>query len=429
MQHSCQDHAHDPQAGDAGRRDLVHGTALTAAALFAAPLLLSRRAQARPATGARDVLVHVFLRGASDGLALVPPYGDAEYYLRRPTLAIPPPGQLNGALPLGGTSLFGLAPAAAPLLTPYNAGHLLIAHATGLVDPSRSHFDAQRFMELGTTGQHALTTSTGWIGRLLQTSTPAGNGLLRGIALADGLPVSFQGGPGALPIKDPDNFLIPGQASTATQRRLRLANMYAADVEPLSSAAEATFETIDLLAGIDFVGYAPAGGAVYPNSNFGRQLKTTAALIKAGLGLEVISLDYGGWDLHNQLGPITGAMATKMDDLARGLEAFYKDLLPNELRRVTVVVLSEFGRRAFENASGGTDHGHGNALLVMGYGVNGGRVLANWPGLGTPQLDNGDLAITIDHRDILAEIAFKRLGNPNLATIFPNYTPTFRGVV
>jgi uncharacterized protein (DUF1501 family) len=427
MKHECT-HDRAPDASvDLSRRSLLGGSALATAAMLTAPAILSSRSRALGGGPTRDVLVHIYLRGGADGMTLVPPYGDAQYYQRRPTLSVPPPGGLNGAVPLPGNSFFGLAPSASDLVGPYQAGQLLIVHATGLVDPSRSHFDAQKYMELGTTGQFANSISTGWIGRHLQSSAPVGNGLLRAIALQDGLPRSFSGGPAALPIRDPDAFVIPGSASTATSRRARLTAMYASEGPPLGPAGMATFATIDLLNAINFTGYVPANGAVYPTSTFGTQLKTTATLIKANIDLEVVSIDVGGWDLHNQLGPLVGTMANKMDDLARALNAFYTDL-GTAMDSVVVVVLSEFGRRAYENSSGGIDHGHGNCMLALGGHIAGGQVIANWPGLATNQLDNGDLAITIDHRDVLAEIVLTRLGNPNLSTVFPNFTPTFRNV-
>lgn len=425
MKHECT-HEHAPQP-ELSRRSLLGGSALATAALIGAPAILSKRARAAIGGPTRDVLVHIYLRGGADGMTIVPPYGDPQYYLRRPTLSVPQPGQLNGAVVLPGSTLFGLAPTAAPLLTPYTASKLLVVHATGLVDPSRSHFDAQKYMELGTTSSFAGTINTGWIGRHLQSTAPVGNGLLRAIALQDGLPRAFNGGPASLPIRDPDAFVIPGQASTAVARRARLTAMYASEGPPLGPAANATFATIDLLNTINFTGYVPANGAVYPTSTFGTQLKTTATMIKANIDLEVVSIDVNGWDLHNQLGPLIGTMATKMDDLARALTAFYLDLGAT-MDSVTVVVMSEFGRRAYENSSGGIDHGHGNCMFVMGGHIAGGQVLANWPGLALNQLDQGDLAITIDHRDILAEIVLNRLGNPNLGTVFPNYTPTIRNI-
>ncbi len=425
MKHECT-HEHAPQP-ELSRRSLLGSSALATAALIGAPAILSKRARAAVGGPTRDVLVHIYLRGGADGMTIVPPYGDPQYYLRRPTLSVPQPGQLNGAVLLPGNNFFGLAPSAAPLLTPYTANKLLVVHATGLVDPSRSHFDAQKYMELGTTSSFASTISTGWIGRHLQSTAPVGNGLLRAIALQDGLPRAFNGGPASLPIRDPDAFVIPGQASTAVARRARLTAMYSSEGPPLGPAANATFATIDLLNTINFTGYVPANGAVYPSSTFGTQLKTTATMIKANIDLEVVSIDVNGWDLHNQLGPLIGTMATKMDDLARALTAFHLDLGAT-MDSVTVVVMSEFGRRAYENSSGGIDHGHGNCMFVMGGHIAGGQVLANWPGLALNQLDQGDLAITIDHRDILAEIVLTRLGNPNLGTVFPNYTPTIRNI-
>lgn len=426
MKHDCnRDHDQDGLS----RREFVGGSALAGAALITAPAWMPRVSFARGGGGVpRDVLVHVYLRGGADGLVMVPPYGDPQYYLRRPTLSIPQPGQPNGAIALPGNALFGLAPSAAPLLGAYQAGKLLIVHATGLVDPSRSHFDAQKYMERGTTSAFASQVTTGWIARHLSSTAPVGAGLLRGISMTDGLPASLGGAPATLPIKDPDGFDLQGQLSTKAARRARITNMYAGEPAPLGPASTATFATVDLLNMVNFTGYVPANGAVYPTSSFGNQLKWTATMIKAGIGLEVVSIDIGGWDLHAQLGPLTGTMATKTADLANALNAFYLDLSTSHLDQVTLVVMSEFGRRAGENASNGADHGHGNCMFVMGGHIAGGQVLANWPGLATNQLDNGDLAITIDHRDVLAEIVLQRLGNVNLGTVFPNYTPTIRGI-
>lgn len=417
---------------DSARRGLLRGSGVAAAAMIAAPLLLTRKAGALPSGPTRDVLVFIFLRGGADGLTIVPPYGDPEYYLRRPTLAIPQPGQTNGAVPLPGSAFFGLAPAALPLLGPYTDGKLAIVHATGLVDPSRSHFDAQLFMELGTNVPSLAGRRVGWLARHLQTSAPVASEYVRGIALLEGLPRSLVGAPGAFATVDPASFTLPGQAATLGERRQRVSAMFAPDDRTMHGAAHTTLEAADRLGAVDFAGYVPANGAVYPTTALGGQLKATAAMINAGVGLEVYSIDYDrapGWDFHANLGPITGKLATKLSDLSRSLAAFYTDLKTGALANVTVVCISEFGRRAYENASAGTDHGHGGIMLVMGGQVNGGQVFANWPGLALPQLDDGDLAITMDHRDVLAEILVKRLGNPNLGIVLPNYTPTFHGIV
>jgi len=220
---------------------------------------------------------------------------------------------------------------------------------------------------------------------------------------------------------------MPGSQSTAAARRQALSNAYAATAEPLASAAVNTFATIDLLAQIDFAGYQPANGAVYPDTAFGRGLESTAAMIKADVDLECVEVDIGGWDLHNALGPTVGSMAARLDDLTRSLAAFERDL-GSVLDRVTLVAISEFGRRAAENASAGADHGHGGVMLVLGGHVAGGQVLTQWPGLAIPNLDQGDLAVTIDYRDIVAEVLTDRMGSTSLATVFPNYAPTFRGI-
>jgi uncharacterized protein (DUF1501 family) len=188
---------------------------------------------------------------------------------------------------------------------------------------------------------------------------------------------------------------------------------------------------MDLLATIDFANYVPSNGVVYPTSAFGSKLESAAALIKAGIGVELVEADLGGWDHHDQLGPVVGQMANLMGDLASSIAAFERDLSDGQgsIERTTLVVMSEFGRRAAENGSAGTDHGHGNCMLVLGGGVNGGKVLTNWPTLAAAALDNGDLAITIDYRDILAEILSVRLSCTSLGSVFPGFTPTVRGIV
>lgn len=404
------------------RRRFLGRTALGAAATLTAPAWLPRVSLAGTAGSGRDTLVVIFLRGGADGLTLCVPYGDAELYVRRPVLGIRPPGNPNGATDLDG--FFGLAPASVPVLPAFQAGHLAFVHATGLSDPSRSHFDMQRWMELGVTGATSGGVFTGWVGRYLQTIPPAGSGLLRGLGIGAALPKSFSGGPACVPVPDPDAFVLPGAAGTATARRNALTAMYQGEPEPLGPAALDTFATIDLLATIDFANYVPYGGAVYPATTFGEALKSAAALIKANIGIEAIEADLGGWDLHSALGPINGTMATRMDELTRGLAALHADLddPAATLDRTTVVAMSEFGRRAGENASAGADHGHGNCLIVMGGNVNGGQVIANWPGLATANLDNGDLAITVDYRDILAEILEDRMACTSLGTVFPSYT-------
>ncbi|MGD2110095.1 MAG: DUF1501 domain-containing protein [Phycisphaerae bacterium] len=375
----------------------------------------------------RDVLVLIFLRGGMDGLTTVVPHGDTNYYTPglRPTLSIPPPGEPGGAVDLDG--FFGLAPAMGPLFPAYDNGDLLVVHATGSPDPTRSHFDAFQYMEYGIPLQ-PLATFTGWLARHLQVTAPASAGPLRGIALSDLMPRTLSGAPETLPIPDPANFQFPGRQATAAERQAALQAAYAAASEPLSSAATNTIDTIDLLAGIDFDNYAPEHGAVYPNTAFGQALESVAALIKAEVGVEVAMVERTGWDTHSQQ---AGAMQLLMTDLADSAAAFHTDM-QDLLGGITLVAMSEFGRRADENGSAGCDHGHGNCMFVMGGNIAGGQVLADWTNdalLHPDLLYQGDsLQVTIDYRDILAEILENRLENTDLATVFPNHAPTFHGV-
>ncbi len=406
------------------RQVLAGSSALTAAAL------LGSRAKASPrvffgsrAGQQRDVFVQIFLRGAMDGLTTVVPYGDPELYLARPNLAVAPPGQTNGAIDLDG--FFGLAPAAAPLLTPYGNGHLAFVHASGSTDPTRSHFDGFARMEFGDPNLPPGTVNDGWIARYLIQTALMATGELRGVQAGDILPFTLSGAPKVLPIPDFANFKFPGQH--AQQRSDILNQSYSTRPAPVGPAALNTFTSISLMGTIDFAGYVPGGGAQYPNTQLGVQLRDTAALIKADVGVEVVTVDVQGWDLHADLGPLQGEMANLLDYLSKAIEAFYLDLGPT-IDRVILVVISEFGRHVEENSSLGTDHGHGNAMMVMGGHINGGQVMTNWPGLAPSQLDFGDLAITIDYRDILGEILQVRLGASDLSAIFPQHTFTTYGI-
>ncbi|HEV7668351.1 MAG TPA: DUF1501 domain-containing protein [Thermoanaerobaculia bacterium] len=382
--------------------------------------------------GSRDVLVSIFLRGGADGLTLVVPHGEDAYYDLRPTLAIPRPGDgPHSAIDLDG--FFGLPRAMVALKEAYDDGALLLVHATGLPDPTRSHFSAMYFMEVGRPSPPS-SLFTGWLGRHLATTPAALAGApLRAIGLGYGLPRSLVGGPQTVPVRDLSDVGLAGDEALAPGRRRALDAMYAAATDSLLKAsASNTTRTIDLLQRIDFSGYHPAGGAEYPDDEFGNAIKSTAALIKAQVGVEAATIDLGGWDSHEEMGAIDGDLAVLMTSLSRGLAAFHKDLFTSGFDRVVVTVQSEFGRNASENASRGADHGHGGAMIVLGGQVAGGRVLADWPGLAPEQLyEEQDLQITIDYRDVLAEILEKRLGNTDLAAVFPDpsYTPSFKGVI
>lgn len=439
-----------PEFLSLSRRRFMQASAGAAAAVAAAGWLPRVSLAKDFRSGQRDVVVVVYLRGAADVLTMVPPYSDANYQAARPTLKVNAPDDSGAAANTRAVALanavsngtaFGLAPALAPLLPAYNDGKLLIVHATGSTNSTRSHFDAQRYMEIGKPGDDALFT--GWLGRhLLSVSPPMNaNGYLRAIGIADGLQRALVGGPLALPIPDPTSYTLSGTSSTIAARKQALADMYAVVGDPVRAAAQTSINTIDLLASIGFASYVPSGGAVYPssgtNSGVGKSLRATAALIRANIGLEAVAIDSSSWDFHTNLSPFggTNTMYAYMDALARAMAAFYTDLTTAPgAPGFTLVVMSEFGRRLAQNGtlgSGqeGTDHGHGTAMFVMGPSVVGGRVMTSWPGLGANQLFQGiDLQVTIDYRHVLAEIVQKRLGNADLASVFPGFTPQFQGV-
>jgi len=398
------------------RRAFLGGAAtLTGATVFGAPAL------GAPRTTGKPVLIQVFLRGGMDGLTTVVPYGDADLYALRPTLAIPPPGSVDGALDLDG--FFGLAPAAAPLLTPYGDGRLAIVHASGLAVPTRSHFEAYTDME---SGDPSGGLRTGWLSRYLIEVAGLSTSPVRAIGIEPRLPLTLLGAPNALAIPNLARFRFPGVLDTSLIRQAIISDTYSRASAPVGAAALDTIAALNL-GGIDFGAYVPENGAQYPTTVLGRQMRHTAALIKGNIGVEAVTMDFGGFDLHALLGPIHGAMAALLDELTRALEAFYLDML-GHLDDYVLVCVSEFGRRAFENASEGVDHGHGNALFVMGGRVNGGQVIANWPGLSPDVLADGDVAITIDYRDVLGEIVQELLGIADLAPIFPQHTLIKHGV-
>jgi uncharacterized protein (DUF1501 family) len=377
----------------------------------------------------RDILVCIFLRGGADGLNVVVPFGDDDYHRSRPSLAIPQPGSgRRAALDLDG--FFGFHPSLAPLKELYEDGLLAAVHATGSPDKTHSHFDAMDFMERGTPGSKAV--STGWIGRHLATLDTGNPSPFRAVGVGSLLPASLRGPVPATALRSIAGFHLqglPGQEAETARFQARLASLHAGDAW-LDLQARQTLEAIATLAAADPGSRGPANGARYPDSDFGRALRQTAQLIKADLGLEVACVDMGDWDTHAQQGRTTGPMADLLADLAAGLTAFVTDLA-NRMGRITVVTMSEFGRRVRPNGSGGTDHGHGNFMFLLGGGVRGGRIYGDWPGLAADQLVGpGDLAITTDYRTVLAEILERRLLNPRIDEVFPRFSsPGHLGLV
>jgi uncharacterized protein (DUF1501 family) len=383
------------------------------------------------ATGAPgDILICVFLRGGTDGLSLVPPYFEgADYYDGRPTIAIPEPGAGPfTAIDLDGS--FGFHPGLAPLKPFYDAGSLAVVHGAGLVEANRSHFDAQRYFEQGVPNDK--TIGTGWLGRHLSSTGPGSGSVFRGIALSDHVQAALRGELPALAVSSLENigFHGPKNKDDEDLALALLQQFYLGQpVGLLHDQAQLLFETIAILRQLAEAGYTPAAGAVYPDDGFGYGLRQIAQLVKADLGLEAACIDLGGWDTHETQGVRDGQFAGLAASLGAGLAAFATDL-GDRMQNVTIVTMSEFGRTTRENGSAGTDHGHGNAMLLLGGGVIGGHVYSRWPGMSEGELDSeGDLVVTIDYRDVFAEILQYRLLNPALSQVLPNFVPTPLGAL
>ncbi len=424
---SCQEYSRLSRRNFLG----LAGGALAAAAV---PAWLPRVVLAQDHSSSRDVIVSIFLRGGVDGLTMCVPFGESAYYNLRPNLAIPAPDSSAAEKALDLDGFFGLPPAMQPLAEAFEDDQLLLVHACGISNnPTRSHFEAMKFMEVGMLNPSS-DLFTGWLGRHLRVTAPTvRDAVLRAAAMGVGLPRTLVGAPKALALGEmPAEFgYNAGRPETLTRRTDALRGMYEFASASLKTASQTTFQTIDLLQQIDFESYVPAGEASYPEGEFGNALRSAAALIKAEVGVEAISVDIGGWDTHEQQGPLAGFMSQLMSGFASGLAAFHKDLASDNFDQVTLVAVSEFGRNAFENGSAGTDHGHGGLMLALGSGIRGGQVLTDWPGLEREQLfEAQDVKITTDYRDILTEILDKRAGNKDFRSVFPDpsYTPRDYGI-
>jgi uncharacterized protein (DUF1501 family) len=428
-----EEHAEDTGCSEyqhLSRRQFMATSAQLSAAAAIFPAWLPRITLADHYSSTRDVMVSVFMRGGTDGLAMVIPHTDPRYYALRPTIATPAPDSQSQNKAIALDNVFAFPPAMQGLLPAYLNNDLLVLHAVGqLTNTSRSHFDAQRYMEVGKPVDPDLTS--GWLGRHLASVPPVkSDSKLRGIGIGSGLAKSLVGGPKTLPIADPANYSIGGSSSTRAARTAMLQGNFGNTVDPLKSAALDAIGTMELLSTLNVNGYTPANGVTYPNTSFGRALRAIAVLIKSDIGLEAASIDIGGWDTHATQDPNAGQMFNLMLQFSTALGAFWADVIATSYP-VTAVAVSEFGRNARENGSGGTDHGRATAMFAMGQQIAGGRVLtAGWPGLAENQLENRqDLRVTMDYRDVLAEIVQKRLENSNLGFVFPGFTPAFRGVV
>jgi uncharacterized protein (DUF1501 family) len=384
--------------------------------------LLSGAASRGAARG--KTLICLFQRGAADALNVVVPFGEAAYYRMRPNIAIPRPGAAGvaGAIDLDG--FFGLHPALASMKPLWDMGILAPVHAVGSPSSTRSHFDAQDYMETGTPDQKG--TRDGWLNRYLalQGTCEAGcthgakSSPFRAVAMTQQTPRMLEGPAPTIAMNSLDEFSVRA-AGPAADRLEALYRTGTADV--VHAAGGEMFEAVKILKAANPQKYLPQNGATYPNSQFGQRLRQIAQLIKADVGLEVAFADVGGWDTHVNQGASTGQLAQRLDDFARSVAALVTDL-GDRMADVTIMTMSEFGRTARQNGNGGTDHGHASALFVIGGDVKGRKVHGRWPGLESEQLYEGrDLALTTDFRSVFSEVAAKQLGAKRLDTLFPGY--------
>ena len=414
------------------RRIFVRSGALALVTLGLSPRFLRRTAFAsgllRAARG--KTLICLFQRGAADALNVVVPHGERAYYSLRPTIGIAQPSAraVGAAIDLDG--FFGLHPALAPLKPYWDRGMLAAVHAVGSPSSTRSHFDAQDYMETAT--PDVKGTRDGWLNRYLASNAraascagcavdPEGHGPspFRAVSLTQQTPRILEGPAPTVEMNEIEEFSIRAGGGTAEQRLEALYRTGSADL--IHASGSEMFEAMRLLRAANPRQYAPSNGASYPRSQFGQRLLQIAQLIKAGVGLEVAFADVGGWDTHVNQGGATGQLANRLGDFARSIDALVTDL-GDRMDDVVILTMSEFGRMARENGNRGTDHGHAGALFVLGGSVKGGKIYGRWPGLEREQLYEGrDLALTTDFRAVFAEVVSRHLGAAKLDTIFPGF--------
>jgi uncharacterized protein (DUF1501 family) len=404
------------------RRYFMKQGGIAMVGLSTMPAFLQRAIAATPSSGKKQLVV-LFQRGAADGLNIVVPFGEQNYYRMRPSIAIPEPrsGKSDCAVDLDG--FFGLHPSLAQLAPLFRKNELAIVHAAGSPDPTRSHFDAQDFMESGTPGLKA--TEDGWLNRALETIPVSEEKVspFRAVAMGASLPRMLRGAAPAIALPDVKQFKVMAQNSTQGQvAEGGFEAMYAQTVDhALRGTGTETFEAIDMLRKADPGKYQPENGADYGKNRLGQSLQQIGQILKADIGTEVLFVDCGGWDNHVNEGGAQGQLANLLKDLGQGMAAFRQDM-GDRMENIVLVTMSEFGRTAKENGNRGTDHGHANCMFVMGGDVKGGKVYGRWPGLGEGQLNEGrDLALTTDFRSVLGEILHKHNGVKDLAPVFPGF--------
>jgi len=402
------------------RRVFVKSGALALVTMGLSPSFLRRMAYGMELKNVPrgKTLVCLFQRGAADGLNVVVPHGEQAYYDMRPTIAVARPGQAAGAIDLDG--FFGLHPSLAPLKPLWDQKLLAPIHAVGSPSTSRSHFDAQDFMETGT--PDVKGTPDGWLNRLLAvegTCQQCQAEPFRAVAMTAQTPRILEGPAETIAMSSLGEFSVRATGSEA-QRLEALYRTGSADL--VHGTGQEMFDAVKLLKSANPQQYAPRNNAVYPKTQFGQRLMQIAQLIKSNVGLEVAFADVGGWDTHVNQGNGTGQLAGRLDDFAKSLAAFTQDM-GDQMNDVLVLTMSEFGRTARENGNRGTDHGHATAFFALGGGVKGGKVYGKWPGLAPEQLNEGrDLKLTTDFRTVFSEVAVKHLGASRVEKIFPGYT-------
>ncbi len=397
------------------RRFFLHKGALAIAGTAAIPSFLVRSVLAETDAAPGRRLVVIFQRGAADGLNIVVPYREKNYYAMRPSIAIPQ----NQVLDLDG--FFGLHPSLASFKPLYDHGQLAIVHAAGSPDMSRSHFDAQDYMESGTPG--IKSTQDGWLNRALQAEDlrrREQRTAFRALALGSEVPLTLAGKIPTIALNNLNSFSVGGRGPAPSPAASAFEAMYGHSGDHIFHAAgDETFEAVKMLRAANPAQYTPGPGVEYPNSDFGNNMRQIAQLLKANLGVEAAFTDVSGWDTHHDQGSVNGQLSNRLRDFSDSIAAFWRDL-GDSAENVTLVTMSEFGRTARENGTGGTDHGHANAMFILGDDVKGGKVYGRWPGLNNEQLNEGrDLALTTDYRQVLGEVVGKTLGATNLDLVFP----------
>ena len=398
------------------RRTLLKAGGCALVAYAGAPRFLLRAAQAAEASG--KVLVAVFQRGAVDGLSMIMPYGDGGYAGVRPSIGLQPPKRNDTERAIDLDGFFALHPSLAPLTPLWDSRALAVVHACGSPDTTRSHFDAQDYMESGTPG--VKSTSDGWLARAIggkPSSTP-----FRAVAIGPILPRTLQGNVGAISMQSIDRFDV--RAGNDGDARAGFESLYEQGVRDLlHGTGRETFDAVKMLKSARASRILPANGAEYPRVPLGESLRQIAQLIRANVGLEVAFADMQGWDTHVGQGAERGQLALRLRDFGLALAAFARDL-GDRMADVVVLTMSEFGRTVAENGNRGTDHGHGTAMMVLGGAVRGGAVYGRWPGVAREQRFEGrDLAVTTDFRTLFSEVATRHLGVPVDTPIFPGWSP------